>query len=170
MAGINKNLKVANNGLVTPYVNADGTTQDSGWILLEEVSTHMKRSNLVRSSLVTERRTALVSGKIVDLQKFVQQANTKGLPGRIVVHEFTKSNLPAYMLEDDYSGDLTKNAKVAGDTEIPCTLNGEQIYRFSSYDDTGVEPDILVQHDNGKEIRAVNSTTRGAEVGSMDQA
>ena len=170
MAGINKNLRVANDGKVTPYLNGDGTEQDQGWILFEETKTYAKRIGIVKTSLVTEKRTALFPGKVDTLKEYVNQGKKLGFKGRIVVTEFRESELPAYMLADDYTGDISRNVKVAGDTGVECTIEGERIYRFSFYDESGEQADTLIAHDNASEIRAVQVESRGVASNDMSQA
>lgn len=48
-------------------------------------------------------------------------------------------------------------AKMAGtgDNAIPCTINGQQIYRKTEFDATGKLEDVLIAHDNGEAISAL---------------
>jgi len=42
---------------------------------------------------------------------------------------------------------------VAGDTGIVCCVDGEPIYRTTSYDQDPLSTDYLVQHTNGEDIK-----------------
>lgn len=157
---INTNIKVGNEGKITPYLDGNGNPKEDGkaWILLEEKKEYIKRVGAIRTSLVTEKRTALLDGNVPALQAMIARINSnKGAPGKIVVLEMTESELPSNYAGDDNMARREKYLKVAGDTEIPCTIDGENIYRFSLYVEDADAQDILIQHNNSDEIRAAQA-------------
>jgi hypothetical protein len=67
------------------------------------------------------------------------------LDGKIVVEEslipFNKTN-------------PNRDLKVAGSTGIPCTINGQNIYRRTYFTTKDSAKDIEIAHDNVEELRA----------------
>lgn len=103
-------------------------------------------------------RTALLRAETTLLEKFVSVYGKGGaIPGRIVVKEFTESQLP-----ENYQARLNKNldyedaiapyVKRAGKDGIELTLGGERILRFTEFDATGTNTDVTVAHDNGSAL------------------
>lgn len=88
--------------------------------------------------------SALIPGKVDDLQGFDWSAG-EVVQGKVVVIEsLTPFN------EQDPSRDL----KIAGDTGVICTVEGNPIYRKTVYSQDANTVDTFVKHDNVDEIRA----------------
>lgn len=88
--------------------------------------------------------SALIPGKVEDLQGFDWSAG-EVVEGKVVVIEsLTPFN------EQDPSRDL----KIAGDTGVICTVDGNPIYRKTVYSQDANTADTFVKHDNVDEIRA----------------
>lgn len=88
--------------------------------------------------------SALIPGKVEDLQGFDWSAG-EVVEGKVVVIEsLTPFN------EQDPSRDL----KIAGDTGVICTVDGNPIYRKTVYSQDTNTADTFVKHDNVDEIRA----------------
>jgi len=103
-----------------------------GYIVLSQ-----KRTSLKDGWVNEKKYTALLKGRTETL-KAISFGKLKELPGNIVVRESTKQTDP---------NDPNRNLKIAGDSGIIlCTKDGEPIYRETIYDPTGLEQDILVQH------------------------
>ena len=93
--------------------------------------------------LTYDPRSALIKGTIDDLKR-AKYRDGQELEGRIVIKE---SLIP--FNKDDPDHDL----KIAGNTEIICSLKGDPIYRQVIYTPDPTEEDEFIQHDNGEEIK-----------------
>jgi len=88
--------------------------------------------------------SALVHGKVEDLQSFGWKANQE-LPGKIVFKE---------SLEPFNVSQPERDYKVAGKTNIVCCQDGQPIYRKTFYTLNSSAEDVSVAHTNGEDIRA----------------
>jgi hypothetical protein len=104
--------------------------------------------NLINANgfLEKKRVSFLLKGNIDQLQELDYKVGQE-LPGAIWVEE---SITPFRKPELDL--------KVAGDTGIVCTLNGDPIYRRTRYSENPKTADITIQHDNVEELRAAYKT------------
>lgn len=131
--------------LISAYKN----NPEYGYITLssEEITTD---NGWVRNKM----RSALLRAQVTLLEKFVQAFGKGGtIPGRIVVKEYVESEVP-----ENYTSRLNKNlsyedsiasyVKRAGKDGIELTLGGERILRFTDYDGSGTQVDVVVAHDN----------------------
>ena len=148
--------------LITPYKN----NPQYGYVTVQSEQIVMN-AGWIR----TVSRTALLRAETTILDKFVAMNGNKPLPGHIVVKEYLESELPA-----SFETRLNKNAssreeaiapfiKRAGKEGIELTLGGERILRFTDYDATGNDTDIIVNHDNVEEVseaRKAQQSTQGA--------
>jgi hypothetical protein len=87
--------------------------------------------------------SALVQADVDTLKMLNWEAN-KQLKGQIVIKESFEPFTP-----DNPDKDL----KIAGETGIPCCVDGQPIYRKCFYDPTGNDVDDLIQHNNTEEIK-----------------
>ena len=94
--------------------------------------------------------SALIIGSILDLQLTGFYAGQK-LDGKIVIEEsltpFNEKN-------------AEREIKIAGDTGILCTVEGQPIYRRTRFSYNANIPDVFVKHDNIEELRAAYSPIR----------
>lgn len=97
-----------------------------------------------------KRRVAYINGSLTDLLKMNYQAEQE-LEGKIVVIESTTP---------PNSDNLAQHMKIAGETNLPCTIEGQPIYRQSFYTTNIEAQDVFIQHDNGEEIREANRRIR----------
>ena len=111
-----------------------------------------------------KRRSALLQGKLEDLQEMDIDINTE-LSGNIVlVESFTPFN----------TKNPEKNLKIAGDTGVICkgvdpeTGEIRDIYRDTKYDASGLRPDDLIPHINGDEIREANGNSVNISKSELD--
>jgi len=160
-ADVNANLRIVGN--VKPYT----TDPLQGWIQLEEVR-NLFRETVTGIRVEQKKLTAIISGPVDVLKVMVDDWKANGVPGRICVTECVHSDLPQSFVEN--TKNLDQYAKVAGDTKVPCTLDGEQIYRFSKYDPSGMMSDKLVQHDNHDAISEVSKALREARKLAVSEA
>ena len=83
-----------------------------------------------------------------DLKAFNLNPNQE-LDGKIVVEE---SFIPFN------PNNAERELKMAGDTGIPCLVDGQPIYRRTRYTTNLTEQDVLIQHNNTEDIReAINA-------------
>ena len=112
-------------------------------------------------------RNCLLRAEIPMLETFLKTFAKNGtVSGRIVIREFTESDLP-----ENFRARLDKNKpweeaiepflKRAGKDGVLLTLGGERILRFTDLDTTGREQDLRVAHDNITEIAEARATTAG---------
>lgn len=87
--------------------------------------------------------SALIPGKTAELKDLGFTAGME-LPGRVQVKE---------QLEPFNADNPDSDAKIAGETGIPCCLDGEQIYRKTFYTESEADVDVLIQHNNNDAIK-----------------
>ena len=93
--------------------------------------------------LTPKKRSAFINGTVADL-KAAGWVDGQAIDGAIVVKE---SFTPFNESEPDAS------IKMAGDTGVPCTAEGQVIHRKTFFSLNG-EADTLIAHDNGEQIKA----------------
>jgi hypothetical protein len=127
---------------VTGSVVNQSSNPSYGYITLSQ------NRNLINANGFLERKrvTFLLKGEIEQLQELNYSVGQE-LPGAIWVEE---STTPFRKPELDL--------KVAGDTGIVCTLDGNPIYRRTRYSMNPETADITIQHDNIEELRAAYKT------------
>ena len=93
--------------------------------------------------LTPKTRSAIISGKVTDLQSMGYKAGDV-LPGRIqIIETLDAPDVP----------NPERFIKRSGTNGIPCTLNGDTIFRISQYDPKGESVDTFIQHNNVDEIK-----------------
>jgi hypothetical protein len=128
-------VKADENGSV---IRVSANNPEFGWIIFAQETPSFNNGWL---KLTT--RSVRQMGKVSDLERLGYRADQK-LPGQIVV---TESTTP--FNENEPERDL----KIAGTTGVVCTVNGEPIYRQVEYTRDMNRIDVLIDHDNGDEIR-----------------
>lgn len=119
--------------VITPTANPE-----IGYIKLEQ------KSNIINGNWVkNQRKTCLIFGKFEELQDFDFKKDDE-LDGNIIIEEsfipFNENN-------------AEKEMKMAGNSGIPCLVDGQPIYRRTRYTTNLSETDILIQHNNVAEIK-----------------
>lgn len=139
-----KNSNVMN-GEVKVTANAEGkvvvpsSNPEFGYIRLEQKSTVIDANGWARKA----NKSALIKGRVADLAEMGLVKGMK-LPGKLIV---TESHEPTN--EDNLEQDM----KVAGDSGVPCTKDGQPIYRTTQYTTDEDAVDTFIAHDNGDAIR-----------------
>jgi len=110
-----------------------------GTVKVEQTKIVFKKFGWVQK----KRLTALLHGSVEEL-KSMNFFSGQELTGNIIVIE---------QLEPFNSSDPDKDYKVAGDTGIVCSVDGQPIYRVTIYDPNSYSEDVLVQHTNGEDIK-----------------
>jgi hypothetical protein len=131
--------------LITGYKN----NAEYGYIQLEQTAMSIASNGWIRES----KRVCILRAKTEQLKSFVNANKTLQLPGKIVIKEYLESELPDTVAETlnknvDYETRIASYIKRAGVDGDELTLGGERILRFSNYDPTGNDQDVLIQHDN----------------------
>lgn len=150
---MNANVKVTakNGAVVVPSANPE-----FGYIRVESKSVSIDANGWARKT----SKSALIKGAVADLKE-MNLTEGMSLPGQIVVvesHEPTNPN------------NLDQDMKIAGDSKIPCTVDGQPIYRTSLYTTNEDATDSLIAHDNGDAIKAAQAelATQEASAGLDD--
>jgi hypothetical protein len=129
-------VKADENGGV---IRVSANNPEFGWVILAQ-----EVASFSNNWLKLNTRSVRQMGKVADLEKVGYKANQK-LNGQIVINE----SITAFN-ENDPERDL----KIAGTTGVVCTVNGEPIYRQVEYTMDMKRVDVLIDHDNGDEIRS----------------
>ena len=98
--------------------------------------------------------SAIIGGKIEALEALEWSAGEK-LSGRIVITE---------KLNPFNNENPNQHLKMAGQTGVVCSVDGEPIYRKSSYNSDPTVEAVLIAHANGEEIRLANGTATSAKI------
>lgn len=96
--------------------------------------------------LTPKKRSAFINGTVVDL-KAAGWVDGQAIDGHIIV----KESLTPFNEENP-----DRDIKMAGDTGVPCTIEGQVIYRRSYFSFTE-EADTVIAHDNGEQIKAAQA-------------
>lgn len=120
-----------------------------GYIQLEQTAMSIASNGWIRE----QKRVCILRAKTEQLKSFVNANKTLQLPGKIVIKEYLESELPETVAETlnknvDYETRIASFIKRAGVDGEELTLGGERILRFSNYDPSGNEQDVMIQHDN----------------------
>ncbi len=124
----------SNNGSA---INVNPNNPEYGYIRVGQTLSKFNQDGWLQS----ENRYFLLKGKLDELQNSGMTAGHT-LPGKLVRQE----SLEPF---DSYS-----QPKVAGDSGVVCTVNGQPIYSRVVYDASGTMEDTLIAHDNKEEIVA----------------
>ena len=119
--------------VITPTANPE-----IGYIKLEQ------KSNIINGNWVkNQKKTCLIFGKFEELAEF-NFTKDQELDGQIIIEEsfipFNEKN-------------AEREIKMAGNTGVPCLLDGQPIYRRQRYTTNMNEQDLLIQHNNTAQIK-----------------
>ncbi len=103
--------------------------------------------------------SALIPGKVEDLQGFEWSAGEM-VSGKVVVEE----SLTPFNTQDP-----DRDLKIAGDTGVICTFEGQPIYRKTRYSIDANSSDTFIKHDNVDEIRAAQQVMTEALKSAQSQ-
>lgn len=112
---------------------------DIGYVRIEQQIKTIGLNNWVKN----EKRSALIFGKIEDLQAFGFKQNQE-LDGKIIVEESLQPFNP---------NTAEREMKMAGNTGICCRVDDQPIYRRTRFTANMDDQDTLIQHTNVDEIR-----------------
>ena len=120
-------------------IHLSDNNPDWGYVKVQQTTIVVDKSIAMRKV-----RTALINAELIDLELMGFYPGQE-LDGKIVVEEsltpFNKAN-------------PNRDLKVAGATGIPCTLNGQPIYRRTYFTTKENVKDVEIAHDNVEQLRA----------------
>lgn len=140
--------------IISKYVS----NPEYGYIQLSQSSTSIA-GGWIRES----KRSTLLRAKTELLEAFVKSTKNLSMPGNIVIKEYLESEVPdaiasQYLNQDvEHEEAIKAFVKRAGADGIELTLGGERILRFSIYDATGEDTDVIVAYDNVEEVKEQNA-------------
>jgi hypothetical protein len=114
-----------------------------GYIMLEQMVPY---TNPKTNFTCEKRRTALFFG-FVDMLLNLKWKEGQEVTGRIV-------------LTESLVQEKGMQPKMAGNTGVPCTLKGKQIYHKTEFSFDADQPDVLLRHDNNHEIAVAAKAKR----------
>jgi hypothetical protein len=129
--------------------NVIGVSQNNpeyGYIRVEQQAIQINDEGWLRNV----KRSALIKGKVVDLQSTNYREGTE-LQGKIVVVE---SLVPFNQENPD------RDLKVAGSTGVICRIDDQPIYRQTFYTNNVNAIDEFINHNNSEEIKEVQGAQR----------
>jgi hypothetical protein len=141
---MNKKVKVSANeaGLV---VVASKNNPEFGYIRLTQ-----DVSKIVGGWLRPKTMSTLISGSVADLTAVGYSAGQE-LEGKIYAVESFEATNPDNVKQD---------VKMAGDSNIACSVAGRPIYRKTFFTEDLSVSDTLIAHDNGDAIKAHYATVQ----------
>lgn len=122
---------------------------DYGYILVEQTVPVFKGK-----FMSNDRRTAIINGTVKDL-KTIDLKPGQELDGKIYVIESLEPTNPENHEQD---------VKYAGNTGVPCTVEGQPIYRTAFYTTSEPAIDYLIPHDNKVQIQESQKAIKEKEV------
>lgn len=125
-------------------INVSPNNPDYGYVRFEQVRSIIDDNGFLRRKSVS----ALVHGTVEELTAMHFYGGQE-LPGSIIIQE---------SLAPFNNKNPERDIKVAGNTGIVCTLDGNPIYRRTMYSASSNAQDTLVKHDNIEQLRAAYAT------------
>lgn len=139
---MNSKVKVVGDPTTNTVIVQSKNNVDYGHIRVSQSRSLVGNDGFYRNIEVS----ALIHGYISDLKHSGYHINQE-LDGRIVIRESLE---PFNKLSPE------RDLKIAGDTGVVCSVEGQPIYRKVIYTDLNTIQETLVAHDNMDEIRAAN--------------
>ena len=142
--------------LVTAYAG----NADFGFIILAQTT-----SLFVNGWLREVTKRTIMKGGVKALQSFVSGNPTLEVEGQLVVKEYTEGDVPDAISSQHFDSSLPYEEQIDGyikkaGSEGPALMSdGKRILRFTIWDQSKSETDLVVAHDNGEEVKAYNAAT-----------
>jgi hypothetical protein len=131
------------------YLHAYDDDATRGYVVLME-RIRKKTRMLTGTKVEKSSRSCIYNGDLDMLADEIKEWETAGrIPGRIVIQEMVHDDLPVGVAKMKSLKDYEKKAGSGG---CNLTLKGQKIYMFKNYDETGLEPDVFIAHDNNEEV------------------
>jgi len=149
---MNSTVKVVADATTGAVVKISDNNPDFASVRVEQTRMVIGNNNFIERKNVS----ALLQGSTVDLQLMGFYAGQE-LPGTIVIEE---SLTPFNKKSPE------RDLKIAGDTGIVCTVNGQPIYRRAVYSSASNAQDTLIKHDNVEQLRSAYAQANSAGIKS----
>lgn len=127
-------------------INVSQNNPEYGYIRVQQVAFQINDRGWLRNV----KRSALIKGKVEDLQDANYTAGTS-IPGKIVVIE---SFVPFNPENPE------KDLKIAGETGVVCRVDDQPIYRQTFFTSNLNAFDELITHNNSDEIKEVQAAQK----------
>ena len=147
---MNSKVIVLSDETTNAVVNVSKNNPEYGYIRVQQVRTMIDDNGFLRRKPVS----ALIPGTLDELTQSGFFAGQQ-LDGKIVVEE---SLAPFNEKAPE------RELKIAGETGIVCTLEGEPIYRRTKFSFDTSSNDILIKHDNTEELRAAYNVGKSSAI------
>jgi len=149
---MNSNVTVVADATTNAVISISANNPQYGFVRFQQTRTMIDESGFLRRRTVS----SLIHAPILMLQE-MKYYSGQIIPGNIVVKE---SMIPFNKKTPE------RDLKVAGATGIVCRVNGEPIYRKTTYSQNPNSVDEIIAHDNIEELRnayaAKNNTSSKA--------
>jgi hypothetical protein len=136
---MNSTVKVVADATTGSVIMVSPNNPDFACVRLEQTKIVIGNNNFIEKKTVS----TLLQGSTTDLLSMGLYAG-QDLPGVIVIEE----SLTAFNKKTP-----ERDLKIAGDTGIVCSVDGNPIYRRAVYSTASNAQDLLVQHNNIEQLR-----------------
>jgi hypothetical protein len=136
---MNSTVKVVADATTGSVIMVSPNNPDFASVRLEQTKIVIGNNNFIEKKTVS----TLLQGSTTDLLSMGLYAG-QDLPGVIVIEE----SLTAFNKKTP-----ERDLKIAGDTGIVCSVDGNPIYRRAVYSTASNAQDLLVQHNNIEQLR-----------------
>lgn len=143
---MNSKVTVAGDSATKSVIVVSENNPEFGYVKLEQTRSVIDDNNFLKRKTIS----TLIHSTVEELEQmsfFMGQE----LPGNILIKE---------SLEPFNSKNPERDLKVAGDTGIVCTFEGNPIYRKAYYSVSANAQDVFLQHDNVAELRAAYDASK----------
>jgi len=147
---MNSTVKIVADATTGAVVRVSETNPDFASVRLEQTRMVIGNNNFIERKTVS----ALLQGTTTDLSLMGFYAGQE-LPGTIVIEE---SLTPFNKKTPE------RDLKIAGETGIICTVNGQPIYRRAVYSTASNAQDTLIKHDNVEQLRSAYAQANTAGI------
>jgi len=146
---MNSTVKVVADATTGSVIMVSPNNPDFASVRLEQTKIVIGNNNFIEKKTVS----TLLQGSTTDLLSMGLYAG-QDLPGVIVIEE----SLTAFNKKTP-----ERDLKIAGDTGIVCSVDGNPIYRRAVYSTASNAQDLLVQHNNIEQLRnAYNNANKAS--------
>jgi hypothetical protein len=136
---MNSKVKVVKDAATEAVIVTSTNNSEYGYVRLEQSRTVIDDNGFLRIKPVS----TLIHGTVTELKAAGFYAGQE-LPGNLVIRE---------SLEPFNTKNSERDLKIAGDTGIICSVEGQPIYRKTIYSAASNAEDVLIKHDNVDELR-----------------
>jgi hypothetical protein len=136
---MNSKVKVAADATTNAVIVSSPNNPEYGYVRLEQSRTVIDDNGFLRIKPVS----TLIHGTIAELKAAGFYAGQE-LPGNLLI----KESLTPFNAKNP-----ERDLKIAGDTGIICSVEGQPIYRKTIYSAASNAEDTLIKHDNVEQLR-----------------